>query len=218
MLTEKFDLALLYAARTHRSQVRKSSGVPYLSHLLSVASLVIEHHGTEDQVIAALLHDAVEDWGASKEGEIRGIFGHDVAFIVMECSDCNEKPKPPWRPRKEKHLEFIRNSISASGLLVTVADKLHNVRNLLDDYRYARLNKQELNVFWKPFNGGKNGTIWYYKEMVEAILIRAVDLGQSDKVGEAPKIHMYWTLRMHEELKRVVGEIESLVKRMEPEP
>jgi (p)ppGpp synthase/HD superfamily hydrolase len=105
MITDRFDQALVYASRLHRDQWRKGTQIPYVSHLLSVAALVIEHGGDEDQAIAALLHDAVEDQGGAPIlDEIREQFGDRVAKIVNECTDAWEEPKPPWRARKESSL------------------------------------------------------------------------------------------------------------------
>src|SRR5450755_3341272 len=101
-LSGRFDDALVFAARKHRTQVRKGSEVPYVGHLLGVCSLVIEDGGSEDEAIAALLHDVVEDQGGEPVlEEVRAHFGEQVAAIVLACSDTTVDPKPPWRERKE---------------------------------------------------------------------------------------------------------------------
>ena len=128
-LTPKFVEALGYAAEKHATQTRKAGEVPYLGHLLSVAGLVIEADGTETQAIAALLHDAAEDQGGERTlAEIGQKFGADVASIVAECSDTFEAPKPPWRGRKERYIQHLREA-SDDAVLVSLADKLDNARD-----------------------------------------------------------------------------------------
>ena len=133
-LSGQFSKALVYAELKHHNQVRKGGDIPYIGHLLSVASLVINDGGTEEQAIAALLHDAVEDEGgpATLE-EIRANFGDDVARIVEECSDTDEVPKPPWLERKRRYIDHL-GSVGHDTLLVSVADKLDNARSMLRDY------------------------------------------------------------------------------------
>jgi GTP pyrophosphokinase len=161
--TARFGEALAYAAALHAQQRRKSSDVPYVAHLLSVAALVLEHGGTEDEAIAALLHDAVEDQGgAPRLVEIRERFGDDVAAIVAGCTDTDRTPKPPWRERKEQHLAHLSQA-SRSVQLVCAADKLHNVRSLADDYRVCG------EALWQRFNGGREGTLWYYRAVCERL-------------------------------------------------
>lgn len=160
ILTDKFTHALTYSVKKHQNQLRKGTDIPYVSHLLAVAGLVLEYGGDEEEAIAALLHDAPEDQQVPIE-EINEIFGNRVAGIVAECSDTFEEPKPPWRERKEKYIKNIPNK-SQSAILVSLADKLHNSRALLMDYR---LVGEDL---WDRFNGKKEGTLWYYRSMVEA--------------------------------------------------
>lgn len=158
-LTERFEHALVYATRLHANQLRKGTQVPYLSHLLSVAALVIENGGDEDQAIAALLHDAVEDQGGlPRLNEIRGLFGERVSRIVDGCTDAYKVPKPAWRKRKEQYLLRLRDE-PPEVRLVSLADKVHNARSLL-----ATLNLEGKDA-WSKFNGGQDGTIWYYKEL-----------------------------------------------------
>ena len=131
ILSRKFDEALAFAMDLHRKQVRKGTGVPYVSHLLSVAALVLEHGGTEEQAIAALLHDAVEDQGGKPTAiAIRARFGDTVADIVDGCTDTDVWPKPPWRPRKEAYVARVRLE-PAHVRLVSAADKLHNALSLI---------------------------------------------------------------------------------------
>jgi (p)ppGpp synthase/HD superfamily hydrolase len=161
MLTERFNQALLYAAQVHKNQVRKGSGVPYIAHLLGVTALVLEDGGDEDQAISALLHDAVEDQGGLETlAEIRRRFGERVARIVDGCTDAYELPKPPWRARKEGYLRRLYTE-APDVYRVSLADKLHNARSLL-----MNLSTGDPDV-WDKFNGGKDGTLWYYRALVE---------------------------------------------------
>jgi GTP pyrophosphokinase len=160
-LSERFENALLYATRLHASQTRKGNGVPYVSHLLAVASLVLEAGGGEDAAIAALLHDAAEDQGGHETlADIRARFGARVADIVAACSDTFEEPKPPWHERKRAYIAHLRDA-PAEVLLVSCADKLHNARAILRDYRTCGER------LWTRFSGGRDGTLWYYRALVE---------------------------------------------------
>lgn len=157
---ERFENALLYACQLHKKQARKGTDIPYVSHLLAVSSIVMEAGGDEDEVIAALLHDGPEDQGGVKTlDEIRARFGERVANIVSECSDTFEEPKPEWRERKENYLKHLQH-VSQSTLKVSCADKLHNIRSILNDY------KQVGEEVWQRFKGGKEGTLWYYQSLV----------------------------------------------------
>ncbi len=161
-LTQRFEIALEMAARIHAAQRRKGGDIPYICHPLAVAGLVIEAGGDENTAIAALLHDAVEDQGGlAMLATIRQTFGDTVAEIVNECSDTYDDPKPPWRPRKEAYLAKIPSK-SAAARLVGAADALHNARSLVADYRDAG------EALWGRFNGGRDGTLWYYRQLVEA--------------------------------------------------
>jgi len=163
-LTTNFRDALDFAFDLHQQQVRKGTTIPYVSHLLSVAALVLEHGGSEEEAIAALLHDAVEDQGGKSTLErIRGRFGDYVAHIVQACSDTDQIPKPSWRERKEKylaHLEASDGSLPDGALRVSLADKVHNARDILCVYR------QEGEALWERFSGKRDGTLWYYSRLV----------------------------------------------------
>lgn len=160
-LGERFEQAFMFAFRLHAAQQRKGSGVPYVSHLMATAALTLQYGGDEDQAIAALLHDAVEDQGGEETlGEIRARFGQRVALIVAGCSDSTSLPKPPWRERKEAYLRHLEEA-PGEILLVSCADKLHNARSILADYRV--LGK----ALWERFTGGKVGTLWYYSALVK---------------------------------------------------
>jgi (p)ppGpp synthase/HD superfamily hydrolase len=187
-LSKRFQDALVFAAELHRDQLRKATAVPYVAHLLAVASLALEHGANEDEAIAALLHDAIEDQGgAPTREEIRRRFGDVVTAIVDGCTDADVTPKPPWRARKEAYIAHVR-SASPSVRLVSSADKLHNARSILADYR--RIGES----LWQRFKGGREGTLWYYRALVEAYVAG----------GGTP---------LTDELERVVGELERLVAR-----
>lgn len=165
--SERFEEALIYAARLHRYQHRKGSSIPYVTHLLAVAAIVGENAGTEEEVIAALLHDAVEDQGGPPtRAEIRARFGENVARIVDGCTDTDQMPKPPWRARKEAYIAHIRIA-EPSVRLVSMADKLHNARSILADL------KERGEAAWEKFSGGKDGSVWYYRTLAD--LYRAID-------------------------------------------
>ena len=162
LLTNRFEDALVFATRLHAAQTRKQSKVPYIAHLLGVTGLVLEDGGNEDEAIAALLHDAVEDQGGLDTlEEIRARYGSSVAEIVMAVSDSYSIPKPPWRERKEAYINTIRDA-SPSAVRVSLADKVYNARATLGDIR------QEGEAGWTKFNGGKDGTLWYYHQLIEA--------------------------------------------------
>jgi (p)ppGpp synthase/HD superfamily hydrolase len=153
---------MVFAMRLHADQKRKGTEVPYFSHLMAVASIVLEYGGTETEAIAALLHDAVEDQGGAPTRElIRQRFGDEVAAIVDGCTDAEVMPKPPWRERKEAYLAYLATA-TPSVIRVSAADKLHNVRAILNDYRETG------DAVWSKFKGGKTGTLWYYRALVDA--------------------------------------------------
>ena len=128
---------------------------------MAVAAIVGENGGDEDQMIAALLHDSMEDQGITHQ-EIAERFGERVARIVEACSDCTSKPKPPWRDRKERYIAHLREA-SLEVRLVSVADKLHNARTILSDLR--RVGPE----IWKRFNAGPDEILWYYRSVIEAL-------------------------------------------------
>ncbi|NES68483.1 MAG: HD domain-containing protein [Okeania sp. SIO2D1] len=162
ILSHRFTEALVYATELHATQIRKGSKVPYISHLLGVASIALEYGADEDEAIAALLHDAIEDQGGPPiRTEIRLRFGERVTEIVDGCTDTDITPKPPWEERKKAYINRIA-SASASVRLVSAADKLHNIRSILKDYR------MQGDLLWDLFKGGKQGTLWYYRSLVTA--------------------------------------------------
>ena len=187
-LTGQFSKALVYAELKHHNQVRKGGDIPYIGHLLSVASLVINDDGSEDQAIAALLHDCVEDAGGPPTlDEIRNNFGDVVARIVDECSDTDEQPKPPWLQRKQNYIEHLA-VVGEDTLLVSVADKLDNARSMLRDYHE---HGPEL---WERFNRkNPQDHLWYYGELLAAYRQRGLSSWMVDELG-----------RVVDELRRLV--------------
>ena len=188
-LTRRFVDALAYATEIHTGQSRKGTAVPYVSHVLGVCSLVLEDGGGEDEAIAALLHDAVEDGGGQPVlEEIRRRFGDRVAEIVWACSDTDETPKPPWKVRKARYIDHVREA-GPDARRVSCADKLHNARSILRDYRM--LGER----LWARFSASGDDNLWYYRALVEAFR-------QPDR---SP---------LFEELARVVGELEAARRRV----
>jgi (p)ppGpp synthase/HD superfamily hydrolase len=162
-LSTRFDHALLFAAQVHRDQDRKKSGIPYISHLLGVASIVLDYGGDEDMAIAALLHDAVEDHGGRPMLKvIDQIFGARVAKIVDGCTDSyveDAKKKESWERRKFRYLRRVRHE-DAETRFVSAADKLYNVRAVLRDLRY------DGEIVFTRFSVPKAKTLWYYRSLV----------------------------------------------------
>ncbi len=188
-LTSKFDAAFIYASRIHAGQIRKKSRIPRLAHLMSVASIALEYGANESEAIAALLHDAIEDGGGwPRLDEIRDQFGDHIAAIVDGCTDREITPRPPWRDRKQAYLDHLAKG-SHAVRLVAAADKLHNARCLLRDYR------QEKDRLWNRYSGGRDGTLWYYESLVRVL-----------KTGAGNVVPLV------EELERVVTEIKRLVE------
>lgn len=173
MLGQKFDEALALASELHRKQNRKGTPIPYISHLMAVAGIVLEANAyhpmdnIEDVAIGALLHDAIEDQGHKIDlDQIKEKFGGTVYRIVLECSDAivTEKgqEKPPWKDRKRAYLDKIAGK-SQETLLVSCADKMHNARCIMFDH--DRIGDD----IWDRFNAGKDGTIWYYRSLAEEL-------------------------------------------------
>jgi (p)ppGpp synthase/HD superfamily hydrolase len=184
-LGRRFNEAFLYAAEKHATQKRKKTDVPYISHLMSVAALVLEAGGGEDEAVAALLHDVVEDCGGHPVlEEIRSRFGDRVADIVDGCTDAYATPKPPWKARKLEYLDHLRQA-AEDVRLVSTADKLHNVRTILADLR------NDGDSVWERFSGRREGTLWYYRAVLDVL-----SEGKPN--------------RLVEELHRVVSELETL--------
>jgi (p)ppGpp synthase/HD superfamily hydrolase len=160
-LGARFERALVFATQKHAGQHRKGTTVPYVGHLLGVASLVLEAGGDEDLAIAALLHDVVEDCGgAPMLKEIRRRFGKRVAYVVEGCTDSDLTPKPPWLERKKAYIAHLRTADSDTRL-VSAADKLYNVRSIVAAYREIG------EKVWERFLGKRDGTLWYYRALLD---------------------------------------------------
>lgn len=184
-LGPRFRSAFLFANAKHACQLRKGTGDPYIAHLMGVTSLVFEAGGDEDMAIAALLHDVVEDCGGmAMLREVRRRFGKRVAHIVAGCTDSYGEPKPPWRQRKQDYIDHL-HSADADTRLVSAADKLHNARTILTDYR--ELGES----IWERFQGRRDGTLWYYRALLQEFQRRE-------------------TNRVVRELERVVKELETI--------
>ena len=166
-LSSKFEEAFQLAFDLHQRkgrQGRKGKDTPYVSHLMAVAALVLEFGGTEEEAIAALLHDAVEDQGGPTTLRlIEERFGPKVARIVADCSDCEGEPKPAWRDRKKKYIDHIPH-VSSSSRIVSLADKIHNAGTILRDLRQHGVKTFE------RFNGKRDGTLWYYDALARTFL------------------------------------------------
>ena len=163
-LGSRFLDAFQFASEQHSGQTRKASTIPYIAHLMGVASIVLEAGGDEDLAIAALLHDVVEDCGGVRMlKEVRRRFGRRVADIVDGCSDAYEIPKPPWRERKESYIRRLKQEGSDTRL-VSAADKLNNIRSILSDYSSVGES------VWSRFHGGREGTVWYYRTLRDEFL------------------------------------------------
>lgn len=167
-LSKRFSDALVFAAALHVDQVRKVSGTPYLSHLLRVTGIALEHGANEDEAIAALLHDAIEDQGgAATRRRIRDRFGDTVAQLVDDLSDTDQMPKPPWRARKAAYIAHLETA-SESVCLVSAADKLDNARSLLESYA------EHGESLWSNFKGRRDATLWYHRSVVEVLKKRGI--------------------------------------------
>jgi GTP pyrophosphokinase len=172
LLGDSFDRALLLATSHHRRQLRKGTDTPYVSHLLAVSSLVLEMGGTETEAIGALLHDAVEDGGGPPMlARIREEFGPDAARIVDANSDTDVEPKPPWLERKQAYIAAIAHK-QPDELRVSLADKLHNARAILLDFRTHG------DSLWDRFKAGEGESVrWYYRALFQAFTARRDALG-----------------------------------------
>ena len=175
-MSERFDRALETASRLHREQMRKGTEIPYVSHLLGTCSIALEYGANEDQAIAALLHDVLEDVESIETARAEvPAFGPDVLRTVKGCTDTEERPKPLWRPRKEAYVARVPREDRAI-LLVSASDKLHNARAILRDLRAHG------DAVWSRFNAGRDGQLWYYRALVSAF--RANPEHREELIGE----------------------------------
>jgi (p)ppGpp synthase/HD superfamily hydrolase len=161
-LTTRLDAAFAYAREVHARQTRKGTSTPYLGHLMGVSSIVLDDGGSEDEAIAALLHDAAEDHGGRERlDDIRARFGNAVARIVEDCTDSWETPKPAWKERKEAYVDHAR-TLPAPSLRVSAADKVHNAYAILRDLRNIG------DAVWERFNATPDDVMAYYEGLVRA--------------------------------------------------
>ena len=155
----KYLRAFNYTYKLHYDQFRKKTNIPYFFHLSAVSNLIIENGGTTTEAIAGLLHDAVEDQGGQKTlKEISSKFGKKVGKIVLECTDTDVDPKPPWDKRKLNYIREMK-SASQSTLLVSLCDKLHNLTSIIEDYQRIK------NKLWRRFNAPPKKLFWYYQQL-----------------------------------------------------
>ena len=164
LYSERLDRAVALALSAFRNIDRKASGVPYMTHLLQVMVTVGEHGGDEDQMIAAVLHDYLEDIDGSSEEELARDFGERVATLVVALSDTVVRPKPPWKARKVAYIELLTNK-DVDVKLISAADKLHNARSIVRDQ--GRLG----DAVFDRFTGTKEQTLWYYREVLRALRV-----------------------------------------------
>jgi (p)ppGpp synthase/HD superfamily hydrolase len=192
-LGSRFLRAFLFAAEKHKRQTRKASSIPYIAHLMGVTSLVLEAGGDEDLAIAALLHDVVEDCGGIPMlREVRRRFGARVAKVVDGCTDAYVDPKPPWRERKENYIRHLKRA-DADTRMVSAADKLNNVRSILSDYRVIGES------IWSRFNGGREGTLWYYRTLKDEFLRHKVNRITRDLALAVDELESLVAKDLHEE-------------------
>ena len=186
LIQEAFEIANHY----HRDCVRKGTSIPYISHLLAVSALVIEHGGTEVQAGAALLHDVIEDTDLKDTFFLGSLVGPDVAAIVVACTDAFEDPKPPWRERKEKYLKHLREMIAEPevnpAILVALADKVHNAETTADMVLHKGKTAKE--IFDDPnFNARVDEQQWWYESLVTEFRKSTVAPDLVDRLDRAVK-------------------------------
>jgi (p)ppGpp synthase/HD superfamily hydrolase len=169
VLGDRFTDAFSYATQLHARQARKGTSISYLTHLMSVCSLVLEDGGDEDQAVAALLHDGPEDQGGRPVlDEIRRRFGDEVASLVDGLTDTYEDPKPGWRARKADYLARLEDE-PQSVVMISLADKLHNLRSVAVDHAVAG------EAVWERFNAGRAEQAWYYGSLLDVFERRLPD-------------------------------------------
>ncbi|MBW4671765.1 MAG: HD domain-containing protein [Cyanomargarita calcarea GSE-NOS-MK-12-04C] len=183
LVTKRFTEALTYATELHATQVRKGSDIPYIAHLLGVASIALEYGANEDEAMPLATAEAVSPHFSMMLSKTKVEPLHETA-IVHGCTDAHTIPKPPWKQRKEAYIAHLMTA-SPSVLLVSGSDKLHNARSILKDYRVLGES------LWERFQGRKEGTLWYYRQLAITF----------DLIGKTPLVA---------ELERVVLEIEAL--------
>jgi hypothetical protein len=215
-LTHRFAHAASTASAWHAAQFRKGTSIPYVTHLFTVATLVLEDGGTEDEAIGALLHDAIEDTPHGAE-EIADLFGPRVAEIVAACTDADPpkgQPKPPWKPRKDEYIGHLRSTDDPGIVRVSAADKLANLRTIVRDANSGTPG------LWDRFKGGMGGTNWYYASLADALEAGGADslLVRSVR-GETVALQRFVDgviERLDLDLEVIVATVESALSRIEP--
>lgn len=160
--SRRLDEAVQLALDAFRDKVRKGTEIPYVTHLFSVMCLVAEYGGDEDQLVAAVLHDWLEDVEGADPAELQARFGPRVTRLVLALSDSTTHPKPPWSERKQAYLAHLRQE-PAELKLISAADKLHNCMSIRRDLEVVG------DAVWTRFTGGRDGTLWYYGAVVDAL-------------------------------------------------
>jgi GTP pyrophosphokinase len=188
MITDRFAKALHLAIKAHDGQLRKGTTTPYISHPMAVASISLEHGADEDQAIAALLHDAIEDGGAAYGPKIKELFGERVSTIVQGCTDGvpdENGKKENWKQRKEKYLAHLATT-HADVLLVSGCDKLHNARAILSDLENIGTK------VYDRFNASMEETLWYYSELSKIFSARNSPIARAlaDTVAKMHKLSL----------------------------
>ncbi|MGD9762774.1 MAG: HD domain-containing protein [Candidatus Binatia bacterium] len=185
---QRLGAALAYAAELHGGQARKGTDIPYVSHLLQVAGLVLENGGDVDQAIAGLLHDAIEDCDVTG-AEIARRFGLDVARMVLTCTDTLDGDTPDsktdWPTRKERYLQHLARA-DKHAILVSACDKRHNLASLVGDVRRCGPS------YLDRFTGTPDQQLWFYGKFCDVV---------SDRIPE----------RLEDELRALVEEFSTLV-------
>ena len=172
MISKKVNLALKVASKAHRDQVRKGTDIPYISHPVAVAMIISEYTTDEDIIVAGILHDILEDVKPSiySEADMRGDFGDKITDIVKDVSEDKVagEPEKPWIERKKGYLAHLNNLANVGPIIVSTADKIHNLTDMLDEYDRVR------DELWQRFNATKEDELWFYKSFLEIIQKKAI--------------------------------------------
>ena len=172
MISKKVNLALKVASKAHRDQVRKGTDIPYISHPVAVALIIGEYTTDEDVIVAGILHDVLEDVRPSiySEADMRGDFGDKITDIVKDVSEDKVagEPEKPWIERKKGYLAHLDNLANVESIIVSTADKIHNLTDMLDEYERVG------DGLWEKFNASKDDELWFYKSFLEIIQKKAI--------------------------------------------
>ena len=167
MISDKVNLALKVASKAHRDQVRKGTDIPYISHPVAVAMIIGEYTTDGDVIVAGILHDVLEDVRPSiySEADMRGDFGDNITDIVKDVSEDKTagEPEKPWIERKKGYLAHLNDVENEKSLIVSTADKIHNLTDILEEYKKAG------DGIWQKFNASKDDELWFYSEFLKII-------------------------------------------------